>query len=149
MEITFQNMGNNLHNFNTYFGEKQWRKLSLALLRWQMKLSEAPIFFWCGRRRRTFWRTNGRPAQNCGSLAIPPRHRRKLTRTTCITCTSGLSCQCKTNAMYSKMFFNFMCFSVMFIIGIIADEELEVIFDAADIVEDIIIYDEPLPKLPK
>ena len=47
------------------------------------------------------------------------------------------------------MFFNFMCFSVMFIIGIIADEELEVIIDAADIVEDIIIYDEPLPKLPK
>ena len=59
MEITFQNMGNNLHNSNTYFGEKQWRKFSLALLRWQMKLSEAPIFFWCGRRRRTFWRTDG------------------------------------------------------------------------------------------
>ena len=93
--------------------------------------------------------TDERPVQNCGSLAIPPRHRRKLTRTTCITRTSGLSCQCKTNAMYNKTYFNFMCFSVMFIIGIIADEELEVIIDAADIVEDIIIYDEPLPKLPK
>ena len=52
--------------------------------------------------------------------------------------------------MFSKTYYSFIVvFSMMSIIGIIADDELEVIIDAADIVEDIIIYDEPVPKLPK
>ena len=91
MEITFQNMGNNLGTqFQYLFRGKTMKETLISSPQMADEVVRSPNFLLVrssSSHLLTDGRTDERPAQNCGSLAIPPRHRRKLTRTTCITCT--------------------------------------------------------------